>query len=228
MFASNLTTATALPVATTASEPELSHQLLLAVSSWDSVDVALCIICIISLLLTIFLVVLLFKKDAVADEQLEADGDNDTENSDDFQTFDKDGFATPTYYFGKESGRQTIRRDDPVVEPGTLLLIGVLSTGKPAQYTVSLADITEKERFYIGRTGITDLCIKDSTISGIHAVLFIRNENEGMAICIIDNDSTNGTFVNNERLSGKEEQKLHHKDSIRLGQSQFTLYFPVN
>jgi len=51
--------------------------------------------------------------------------------------------------------------------------------------------------FYIGREAQTDLHIPDETLSAIHARLFYKNDQW----MVEDLQSTNGTFINDERLS---------------------------
>lgn len=202
----------------------LKHQLAAAAStSWDSVDIALCVTCIISLLLSTYLGSLLCKKEEKAPE----DDNCLTRNEYSFLTFNSEDYVSPTVSFEEKGKWSTIRKEEPKVEPGTILLNGVLSNGKPAKYIIRLADVTEREQYYIGRTEeLVDLHIQDSTISGIHAVLSIRNEEEGMAICITDRNSTNGTNVNNRIVTGTKAHKLSDKDHIRLGKSLFTIHFP--
>ena len=192
-----------------------------ASASWDTVDIALCAICIISILLSTYLGSLLCKKE----EKKEAENKHFTKN--DFITFDSEAYVSPTTSFEENAKWKTLRKADPKVEPGTILLNGVLSSGKPAQYIINLAEVTEREHYYIGRTKeLVDLHIQDSTISGVHAVLSICNDADGMAICITDRNSTNGTNVNNEIVTGTKATKLRDKDTIRLGKTLFTLHFP--
>lgn len=53
-------------------------------------------------------------------------------------------------------------------------------------------------RLSVGRTGTNDLVINDSSVSKIHASLFLDPESGLMAA---DTGSTNGTFINGERIS---------------------------
>lgn len=66
----------------------------------------------------------------------------------------------------------------------------------------------------IGRRGDNEIVIDDLSVSGNHA--WITNQN---GHCIIVNTlSTNGTFVNDQRI---HEVALRHGDHIRLGQAEF-------
>ncbi|MEV0294760.1 FHA domain-containing protein [Nocardia sp. NPDC050710] len=69
----------------------------------------------------------------------------------------------------------------------------------------------------IGRSEAADITVKaDATVSRLHAII----ERVGGCWIVIDNGlSTNGTFVNGERIGGF--RKLNTGDSVRLGQSVF-------
>ncbi len=198
-------------------------------SAWDAVDVVLGLVFIISLLLTIYLTTMLKRSNAAEPEEEEAPTyDQTADSAKELLTFNGANFSSPTIKFEHEKKYDTIRKASPTVEPGTILLVGMLSNRETAQYTIELAVLTERERLYIGRTKeMTDIHIQDSTISGVHAVLSISNDADGMAICLSDKNSRNGTFVNNEKLTGNREVKLRDGDAIRLGQSLFTLLFPA-
>ena len=67
-----------------------------------------------------------------------------------------------------------------------------------------------KDVLTVGRTEESDICIKDSTVSTLHC-RFIRN---GKTFILQDNDSTNGTRVNNVPT---KEQELHSTDIVQVG-----------
>ncbi|WP_433722308.1 FHA domain-containing protein [Nocardia sp. CA-129566] len=69
----------------------------------------------------------------------------------------------------------------------------------------------------IGRSEAADITVKDdATVSRLHAII----ERVGGCWVVIDNGlSTNGTFVNGERIGGF--RKLESGDSMRLGESLF-------
>jgi CheY-like chemotaxis protein/pSer/pThr/pTyr-binding forkhead associated (FHA) protein len=80
--------------------------------------------------------------------------------------------------------------------------------------------LLEAPRFTIGRGGENSLCLNDQSISRCHAEV-IRL---GYDFLIRDLGSTNGTFVNGERVS---EQLLDDEDSIRFGHSGAKLVFKL-
>lgn len=58
----------------------------------------------------------------------------------------------------------------------------------------------------------------DTKVSGHHAL--IRPMNGGY--CVVDTGSTNGTFVNEQRLERNVPCQLYHNDNVRVGDTQFT------
>ena len=72
----------------------------------------------------------------------------------------------------------------------------------------------EKDVISIGRRDGMDICIKDPSMSGHHADL-IRNERDGKVFYVLrDNDSSNGTRVNNIPIT---ERELASSDLILFG-----------
>jgi pSer/pThr/pTyr-binding forkhead associated (FHA) protein len=70
--------------------------------------------------------------------------------------------------------------------------------------------VTEKKRVTIGRTKDNDIVLENRGVSRKHAQIEF---NDGSAI-VIDNESLNGTFVNNRRVS---EELLRDSDIITIG-----------
>ncbi len=69
----------------------------------------------------------------------------------------------------------------------------------------------DKPEMTVGRKEAADICLKDASLSGNHAV-FIRTESG--SYILRDNDSTNGTRVNNVPIT---EQELKNSDIIQFG-----------
>lgn len=75
----------------------------------------------------------------------------------------------------------------------------------------------------IGRTKNNDIVIDEEAVSGNHArIEMVPNEHlDGVFdIFIEDLDSTNGTFVNDERV---KRQQLHNSDYIRIAWTNFKI-----
>lgn len=70
--------------------------------------------------------------------------------------------------------------------------------------------VTEKRRLSIGRTNDNDIVLENRGVSRKHAMIEF-NEN---AAVVIDNESLNGTFVNNRKIT---EEVLRDADIITIG-----------
>jgi pSer/pThr/pTyr-binding forkhead associated (FHA) protein len=76
--------------------------------------------------------------------------------------------------------------------------------------------VTEKKRVSIGRTKENDIVLENRGVSRKHAQI----EFSDASAVIIDNESLNGTFVNNRRVS---EEMLRDNDVITIG--KYTLEY---
>ena len=70
--------------------------------------------------------------------------------------------------------------------------------------------VTEKKRISIGRTHENDIVLENRGVSRKHALIEFNSK----AALIMDNESLNGTFVNNRKIS---EETLHEDDIITIG-----------
>lgn len=70
---------------------------------------------------------------------------------------------------------------------------------------------TLENEISIGRTSAAQLVLNDPTLSRVHATIF----REGGDIWVMDENSSNGTFVNGERVA--PDRKLRDGDEVRLG-----------
>jgi pSer/pThr/pTyr-binding forkhead associated (FHA) protein len=69
----------------------------------------------------------------------------------------------------------------------------------------------------IGRKDDNSVVLGDQHVSGNHAKIIIRNN----VLFIEDLNSTNGTYVNGNKISGK--MKLSNKDEIKIGTAIFKI-----
>ena len=76
----------------------------------------------------------------------------------------------------------------------------------------------ETAEFWIGCVDLNNLALADATVSGHHACIAY----DSGSLTIWDHNSTNGTFVNGEQVSGSR-RLLRPGDRIRIGQTTFTL-----
>lgn len=70
--------------------------------------------------------------------------------------------------------------------------------------------VTEKKRISIGRTNDNDIVLENRGVSRKHAMIEFNNN----AAVVIDNESLNGTFVNNRKVN---EEVLRDEDCITIG-----------
>ncbi len=73
--------------------------------------------------------------------------------------------------------------------------------------------VTEKKRITIGRTNDNDIVLENRGVSRKHALIEF-NDN---AAVVIDNESLNGTFVNQRKIN---EEVLRNHDTITIGKYQ--------
>lgn len=70
--------------------------------------------------------------------------------------------------------------------------------------------VVEKKRISIGRTHDNDIVLENRGVSRKHAMIEFNNN----AAVILDNESLNGTFVNNRKIT---EEVLRDDDTITIG-----------
>ena len=75
--------------------------------------------------------------------------------------------------------------------------------------------------YRVGRDEPADIVVPDKTISSVHAEIQVM----GVSVLLRDLGSTNGTFVNDERIRAARE--LKPSDRIRLGGVQVTIEYPA-
>lgn len=73
----------------------------------------------------------------------------------------------------------------------------------------------DKDSISVGRKDDMDITLKDGSISGYHADIIRTEQEDGQVVFILrDNDSTNGTKVNNQPIT---EHVLKNSDLITFG-----------
>jgi len=81
--------------------------------------------------------------------------------------------------------------------------------------------VTEKKRISIGRTNDNDIVLENRGVSRKHAMIEFNNN----AAVIMDNESLNGTFVNNRKIS---EEILRDDDVITIGKYSLVYHTESN
>ncbi|HEY0051628.1 MAG TPA: FHA domain-containing protein [Pyrinomonadaceae bacterium] len=70
------------------------------------------------------------------------------------------------------------------------------------------------QRRNVGRTKENDLMLDDASVSKIHASLVLNGENQLM---VADTGSTNGTFINNQRIAYGKASMINDGDRVKFG-----------
>ncbi len=78
----------------------------------------------------------------------------------------------------------------------------------------------ERQRLSVGRTKENDLWIDDPSVSKIHAALILNSERHLM---VADTGSTNGTFINNERIAYGKAIVVKDTDKLKFGTIEVAL-----
>ena len=81
--------------------------------------------------------------------------------------------------------------------------------------------VTEKKRISIGRTKDNDIVLENRGVSRKHALIEFNNN----AAVVIDNESLNGTFVNNRKIN---EEVLRDEDTITIGKYSLVYHTETN
>jgi hypothetical protein len=96
--------------------------------------------------------------------------------------------------------------------PSTDRTASAILTGLSGQIHLGSAQLS------IGRAPDNQYVVNDSLSSGHHAII----RPEGRGYTITDLESTNGTYVNGQRLAAKVPISLNPGDTIRIGTTMFT------
>lgn len=75
-------------------------------------------------------------------------------------------------------------------------------------------EFSPMKRFSVGRTGSNDLVIDDVSVSKIHASLSVDADGR---LSTADTGSTNGTFLNDQRISYGKATRLEDGDQVKFG-----------
>lgn len=122
--------------------------------------------------------------------------------------------AIPSANFSGES--------DPSAPNKTVIFTRLGAKKKPTPYLLRQEDNQRFElvsnRIFIGRSSDNGIHLNNETVSGKHAVI-VKREDE---ILIQDTGSTNGTFLNEEEVKGR--QLLKQGDLIRFGKVEMIFH----
>ena len=121
------------------------------------------------------------------------------------------GSANGTFVNGSQISESTLRPSDVVKLGNTIIPWADYFRGEPDQ---SFAGNIVRE-LNIGRNHGNHIVIGNEFVSGMHATLFITDLGE---VIVQDQGSTNGTFVNDRKIS---VSMLKKGDKVRLGKAAF-------
>ena len=109
------------------------------------------------------------------------------------------------------------------VEPSKEIYIAEFAVGgKPRTKELAFA---ERQRLSVGRTKENDLWLDDGSVSKIHAALVLNSEKHLM---VADTGSTNGTFINDQRIVYGRAFVLKDGDKLKFGTVEVALKHLVN
>lgn len=113
----------------------------------------------------------------------------------------------------KEYDNSTVLLNSDNKSLGKTFLLRVKNNEKILLKGKSLRIGTEKKS--------VDYCIRDNcAVSRLHAEILFKNN----SYFIIDNNSTNHTYINEKEIESKHEMKLQNKSRIRLADEEFVFY----
>ncbi len=98
-----------------------------------------------------------------------------------------------------------------------IVIVEFSLNGKPKKVELRFA---AGARLSVGRTKENALVIEDTSISKIHATLFINNEKQ---ITVADTGSTNGTFINEKRIGYGKAYPILDTDKLKFGTIEVAL-----
>ncbi|CAN5735832.1 hypothetical protein BH20ACI4_BH20ACI4_06320 [soil metagenome] len=113
---------------------------------------------------------------------------------------------------------------EPVVgiEPQKEIFIAEFSVnGKPKVVNLEFSPGTRRS---VGRNKQNDLTIDDNSVSKIHAALVLNKDNQFQ---IADTGSTNGTFINDQRIAYGKAMTISGADKVKFGTVEVSFKLPV-
>lgn len=110
----------------------------------------------------------------------------------------------------------------PVEPEKELYLADFIVNDKPRRKELAFG---ERERLSVGRTKENDLWLDDPSVSKIHAALVLNSEKQLM---VADTGSTNGTFINDQRIAYGRAFVIKDGDKLKFGTVEVALEHVVN
>ncbi len=133
--------------------------------------------------------------------------------------------GNPVLYAGRPLPQpQQLQHEDKLriggLDPGSMVTMTYISPSEAGAATTAAAsiDFSKKTKITLGRDATNDVVLDSPAISRFHAQV----ERVGQRYRVHDLGSSNGTFVNNERI-GSDEVWLKPDDTIRIGSYRFVM-----
>ena len=148
------------------------------------------------------------------------------ESSEGFGTMDEKQVDYGKRYQVRDGGRDKDKDRIPVRDriPATVVMrrSGSIVSGFPVLVSCNRARshdiVLDKDEILIGKIqGVVDIYLNGKNVSRIHAKVFRNQEAYG----IVDMGSTNGTYVNGERITERKRVFLKEGDEVRLADLKF-------
>ncbi len=132
------------------------------------------------------------------------------------------GVTNPIFFDGRAlSGARTLKHGEQFriggQKPGAMVTFRYIDQSQAAGAASPLIDFGEKERITIGRDPENDVVLASPQVSRFQALV----ERVGQRYRVTDLRSTNGTFVNDQRIEGSIW--LQQQDEIRIGANRFVV-----
>ena len=108
------------------------------------------------------------------------------------------------------------------IEPQKEIVTAEYSVGgKPKSVKLVFSPGTRRS---VGRNKQNDLVIEDNSVSKIHAAIVLNRENQ---LQIADTGSTNGTFINDQRISYGKAVTISDSDNVKFGTVEVSIKRPI-
>ncbi|MBI3723990.1 FHA domain-containing protein [bacterium] len=82
-------------------------------------------------------------------------------------------------------------------------------------YKVVKTGANQEKDILVGRSRDNDVCIEDAEVSKRHARFAVTKD----GLTLVDNGSTNGTYVNDAKLEAKKAKPVRPNDAVRFGRA---------
>lgn len=104
-----------------------------------------------------------------------------------------------------------IPEEKPSEPEGEVFVAEFTTNDKPNSVSLKF---TEGKRITVGRTKENNLSIEDPSVSKVHATLILNAENQ---LLVADTGSTNGTFINNQRIAYGRAFAVGENNKLKFG-----------